>query len=125
MNIADGGFTARTGDAISLGSRIEEKAREHEFELKSSGQKDDLAPEKRREEINKDEVEAALKDNEKIERFVKKGFNFNVHEATDRIWVEIVDQRENEVLKEIPPEKVLDMIAGIKEAAGLIIDEKA
>ena len=57
-------------------------------------------------------------------RFINKSFNFNIHEETNRIWVEIVDRLNNEVIKEIPSEKVLDLVAGSKDIIGLLMDEK-
>jgi flagellar protein FlaG len=49
--------------------------------------------------------------------------SFRVHEGTGRTLVELVDGKSEEVLREIPPEKILDIIAGIWEWSGLVIDE--
>lgn len=49
---------------------------------------------------------------------------FGVHEATNRVTIRIVDKTSKEVLKELPPEKTLDMIAKVWELAGLLVDEK-
>jgi flagellar protein FlaG len=51
-------------------------------------------------------------------------FRFSVHEATKRISVKVLDKETNEVIREIPPEKVLDMVARMWEMAGIIVDEK-
>lgn len=37
---------------------------------------------------------------------------FGVHEDTNRIMIKIMDKETKEVIKEFPPEKTLDMIAG-------------
>ncbi len=50
--------------------------------------------------------------------------SFSVHEKTKQILVKIVDKQTKEVIKEIPPEKILDMIASMCEAAGIFVDEK-
>jgi flagellar protein FlaG len=52
-------------------------------------------------------------------------FQFQIHEATGATMVKMVDNETNEVLKEFPSEKILNVIAGIWELAGIIIDEKA
>jgi flagellar protein FlaG len=39
--------------------------------------------------------------------------------------VKVIDNETNEIIKEIPSEKMLDMVAKIEEMIGLIIDEKA
>ena len=38
--------------------------------------------------------------------------------------VKVIDAETNEVIREIPPEKILDLVATIWEMMGLIIDEK-
>lgn len=63
-----------------------------------------------------------------IEQFNKKLGNseaiFGVHEDTNRVTIKIIDKDTKEVLKELPPEKTLDMIARVWEMAGILIDEK-
>lgn len=58
----------------------------------------------------------------------KKAINseaiFGIHEATNRVTIKIVDKSTKEVIKELPPEKTLDMIAKVWEMAGIIVDEK-
>ena len=49
---------------------------------------------------------------------------FGIHDATNRVTIKIVDKETKEVLKEIPPEKSLDMIAKAWELAGSLVDEK-
>ncbi len=49
---------------------------------------------------------------------------YEIHDATNRIMVTIVDPATDKVILEIPEKKFLDIIAGIWEAAGLVIDER-
>lgn len=49
---------------------------------------------------------------------------FGIHEKTNRVTIKIVDKETKEVIKELPPEKTLDMIAKAWELAGLLVDEK-
>lgn len=49
---------------------------------------------------------------------------FGIHEGTNRVMIRIVDKDTKEVIKELPPEKTLDMIAKVWEMAGILIDEK-
>jgi flagellar protein FlaG len=51
-------------------------------------------------------------------------FQYGIHEATNQIMVKVMDKETNELLLEIPPEKVLDAIAKMWELAGLFVDEK-
>ncbi len=49
---------------------------------------------------------------------------FGFHEETNRVTIKIVDRKTKEVIKELPPEKTLDMIAKVWEMAGLFVNEK-
>jgi len=49
---------------------------------------------------------------------------FGIHEGTNRVTIKIVDKETKEVIKELPPEKTLDMIAKAWELAGIMVDEK-
>lgn len=49
---------------------------------------------------------------------------FGIHEGTNRVTIKIVDRATKEVIREVPPEKTLDMIAKVWEIAGIMVDEK-
>ncbi len=49
---------------------------------------------------------------------------FGIHEATNRVMIKLVDKDTQEVIKEFPPEKTLDMLAKCMELAGVLVDEK-
>ena len=49
---------------------------------------------------------------------------FGFHEDTHRVTIKIVDKDTKEVIKELPPEKTLDMIAKVWELAGILVDER-
>lgn len=49
---------------------------------------------------------------------------FVYHEELNEYFVEVIDPVTNEVLKEIPPKKMLDMYAEMVMFSGIFIDEK-
>ena len=49
---------------------------------------------------------------------------FQLHEKLDEYYVQVIDTQTEEVLKEIPNKKFLDMYASLAEIAGLLIDKK-
>ncbi len=49
---------------------------------------------------------------------------FGIHDDTNRVTIKIVDKDTKEVIKELPPEKTLDMIARVWEMAGILVDER-
>lgn len=74
--------------------------------------------------VSKEKVENAIRDiNAKI-RPTRTECQFSYHEATKRISIKVLDQDSGEVIREIPPEKTLDMIAKTLELAGILVDEK-
>ena len=52
------------------------------------------------------------------------GLRFRLHEETDRFIVQIVDRKANEVIKEIPPERLLNLVGQIQDMIGVLLDEK-
>ncbi len=53
-----------------------------------------------------------------------RALEFSVHEKTKEIMVKVIDTETKEVIREIPSEKILDMVANILEMAGLLVDER-
>ena len=49
---------------------------------------------------------------------------FGIHEKTNRIIIKLVDRDTQEVIKEIPPEKTLDLLAKRMELAGVLVDKR-
>lgn len=63
--------------------------------------------------------------NESLKFFmVRREFSYRVHEATNRVIVDVKNSETGEVIREIPSEEELDMIAKIRDLAGIFIDEK-
>ncbi|PYG89126.1 flagellar protein FlaG [Ruminiclostridium sufflavum DSM 19573] len=68
-------------------------------------------------------IEAIEKANKAIQGGNRK-FEFSIHEETNQIMVKVYDSDTNELIKEIPNEKILDMVAKICEMAGILVDER-
>jgi flagellar protein FlaG len=54
----------------------------------------------------------------------QRELEFSVHEKTKDIIVRVINTETKEVIREIPPEKILDLVASILEMAGLLVDER-
>ncbi len=92
-------------------SKSQESSEKQGYESQEDGKQPNTESIKRAvENINKN-----LKNSEAI---------FGIHEKTNRVTIKIVDKETKEVIKELPPEKTLDMIAKAWELAGLLVDEK-
>lgn len=51
-------------------------------------------------------------------------FHYSVHEKTGEILVKVLNKDTHEVIREIPSEKILDLVAKLQEICGVIVDEK-
>lgn len=49
---------------------------------------------------------------------------FVFHEGLEQYFVQLVDSNTDEVVREIPPKKLLDVFYEMQKLAGMIIDEK-
>jgi len=65
-------------------------------------------------------ITAIEKANHKFQ-FCNTHLEFSIHEKTKEIMVKVY--RDDEVIRELPPEKILDMVAHMLESAGLLVDE--
>jgi flagellar protein FlaG len=70
-----------------------------------------------------DEVRESVKDVNEIVDKVKEGLSFQIHEDTEKMMVKVIDLNTDEVIKELPPEEMLDLQARIHEMVGILIDE--
>lgn len=75
-------------------------------------------------ELTKDDAKHIVKG---INEFLQPQFtsiHFSLHEESDRYYVEVIDQKTQKVLREIPEKELLDVYAKMTEYLGLFIDEK-
>lgn len=49
---------------------------------------------------------------------------YSYHKKTNRVSIKVLDADTQEVIREIPPEKSLDMLQKMWELAGILVDEK-
>ncbi|MED1915773.1 flagellar protein FlaG [Bacillus thuringiensis] len=73
------------------------------------------------------ERERIKKELETLNKFMQNSsthLKFTMHEKLNEFYVQIVDDHTNEVLREVPSRKVLDMVAQFHEMIGLLVDKK-
>lgn len=52
------------------------------------------------------------------------GLEFVVHEQTGRVKVTVLEKETGEMIREVPPQQVLDLMAKIDEMMGIIYDQR-
>ncbi len=72
----------------------------------------------------KEEVKNSLEQLNDAVQAIHKDLKFELHDESQRMMVKVMDLDKHKVIKELPPEEVLDMVGRIKEMVGLILDQK-
>jgi flagellar protein FlaG len=91
----------------------------------SGGQNQEGAADQQGAKKQMDETEIA----QKLKEINKKINNntvaeFGMHEGTNRITIKLRDKDTDEIIKEFPAEKTLDLIQKAWELAGILVDER-
>lgn len=82
------------------------------------------------EEITETEADRRMKSvvdqaNEKVKQ--QNGYRrlaFSYNESTKRISIKVYDELTKEIIREIPPEKTIEMLQRVYDLAGIMVDEK-
>ena len=67
-------------------------------------------------------LQQALEKTNSTAKVLNMHLRFRLHEESERYMVQVVDIEKNEVIKEIPPEKLLNLVAQIQNLIGLLLD---
>ena len=74
--------------------------------------------------VSKDKLEEIVKGMNQFLMPTNTSLKFTVHEELKEYYVQIVDEKTKEVIREIPSKKMLDMYAAMKDFLGLVVDRK-
>ncbi|MGV3136455.1 flagellar protein FlaG [Brevibacillus agri] len=78
-------------------------------------------PEKR---ITQAELERQVDSLNKFMQSSTTHLKFTLHEKLNEYYVQIINDSDNTVVREIPSKKIMDMVAKMHEMIGLLVDEK-
>lgn len=70
------------------------------------------------------QLQEAIEDVQAAVDVFNRSLDFSVDKASGRFSVKVIDTLTEEVIREIPPEKVLKIAARMKELVGLLFDKK-
>ncbi len=77
-----------------------------------------------REEVPREEVEKATEKLNRLMGLIEKRMKFEIHEKSNRVMVKIIDEKNGEIISEIPPKKILDMMSSLQEFIGILVDKR-
>lgn len=75
-------------------------------------------------QISNEEIEKKVNSLNKFIEASSSKVKFQYHEQLGEYFVQLVDSTTNEVVKEIPPKKMLDMYAEMLDIMGIFVDRK-
>lgn len=84
-----------------------------------------VSTQKENQEKNEEKLKEAVDKINKTAVIFDRSLRFQVHEATHRTMVSVVDIVQDKVIRQIPQEEVLDLVAKMQDYIGLIFDKKA
>lgn len=76
-------------------------------------------------EVDKNQAKQAVDKMNKTMETYNTEIRFQLHEKSGEYMVKLINTKDNSVIREIPPEKVLNMVAYFKELVGIVIDKFA
>lgn len=74
------------------------------------------------EDKKKNLEEAVVQANKTLETYNTK-LQFSIHKESGEVMVKVINSIDNTVVREIPPERVLDFVADVKKMLGFILDK--
>ncbi|MFJ8257671.1 flagellar protein FlaG [Peribacillus asahii] len=74
--------------------------------------------------MTKEKVQEAVDGLNQFLQPINTSIRFEYHEELDEYYVEVIDTMTEEIVKEIPPKKLLDFYAAMTEFVGLMVDKK-
>ena len=75
--------------------------------------------------LTKEDLETVASDLSDFMQSLNTDIEFSIHEKSGRMMVKVVDTKTQDVLKEFPPEELLDTIGAIRDYVGALLDKKA
>jgi flagellar protein FlaG len=74
--------------------------------------------------IGEEQLIKAIEQANKALQGVNTSFEFSIHEGTKEIMVKVLNKDTGQVVREIPSEKILDLVARLWEMSGIMVDER-
>src|SRR3569623_855182 len=122
MHIADltGGRLASASPSTTVNAQADAAVAEMAKDLVNAA-----APVAKSASYDQDDLHNALdKIIEKVQQVMRE-IKFSMDEKSDRVVIKVIDQSSKEIIREIPPEAVIDKAENMDHVKGVLIKEKA
>ncbi|MEW6172113.1 MAG: flagellar protein FlaG [Bacillota bacterium] len=102
-----------------------EKSQMEKVKLEPSKPKPDEPSEIEKQQKPEYDFKKALQQLSETAHAFGRRFHFKMHEKTHQYIVQVIDSETSEVINEVPPEKVLNLVAQIRELVGVLVNKHA
>lgn len=75
-------------------------------------------------QLSRNDVKNITQELNNFLELINSDLQFAVHDETQQLIVQVVDTRNQRILKEFPPHELLDTIAKISDYVGILLDKK-
>lgn len=83
----------------------------------------DLSEELKPSEISREDVEAMVEALKDLTETLQTKLNFSVDSGTNSIVVKVIDKNTDEVIKQIPPESMLELQEKMQDLTGFLLSD--
>ena len=127
MRIVVEGQTSDAVTASSKNSKLTEIKNDANFKVtvqseRTTNEKTSVTGEEQ--DVPKEKLKQAIKTVNDFLEINQNASKFVLHDGLDRYFVQVVNTQTDEVVKEIPPKKLLDAFYEMQKLLGMIVDEK-
>ncbi|MGV8146893.1 MAG: flagellar protein FlaG [Alkaliphilus sp.] len=82
-------------------------------------------PREEEKQYNEKQLKSAIESANKTFAQHNRHFQIAMHDRLNQVMVKVIDSSTDEVIREIPSSKLIDMVANMLEVAGLLMDDRA
>lgn len=91
----------------------------------AAAQAEKAAADKAGKQISREDLLKVTETMNDFMQMVNTDIRFSIHDGTKQLIVQVIDTKDQRVLREFPPHELLDTIAAISEYVGVLLDKKA
>ncbi|MBW2609254.1 MAG: flagellar protein FlaG [Deltaproteobacteria bacterium] len=114
---------AREGSGNAPVLNMPDGRQNREINLKAPQKKLNVAAEVRK--VARKKIERIAQALDSYMQSIQRDLKIGVHQATGNIMVKVVSKSDGKIIREIPPEELLDLAAKMEEMIGVLVNENA
>lgn len=77
-----------------------------------------------KQQVSRDDLKIMTEEMNKFMQLMNADIQFTMHEKTQQLMVQVVDTKQQKVLREFPSHEFLDTMSKIRDYVGMILDKK-